>query len=156
MTIPTRYEDLSSYLGDHIEAEEHSLRSYEELVEGRGDDAVSYLVRLILADEERHHEIFTDIQATLEGRMHWRNPESHLPSLHLAGDVDALLATTVELLRLEKADFRELRRLRRAWRRKPGERGMWALLVGTAELDTKKHIRILRYVRSILRDARRQ
>ena len=156
MAIPTHYSALSAYLGQHVESEEHALHAYEELLENRPNDIASYLMRMILRDEAHHHQMFADMRETLENRIHWRRSESEVPSLRIAGDVNALLAATDSLLRSERADLRELRRLRRTWRRSADERRMWGLLVETAWLDTKKHIRILRYLRGLLVDARRQ
>lgn len=155
MAIPTHYVALSSYLGEHVTAEEHALKAYEDLLKGRKDDVASYLVNMVLSDEKRHHQMFADMQASLERAIHLREVESAVPSSRISGDVDELLATTEELLRLEKADLKELRRLRREWARAKGERKLWALLVQTAEMDTKKHIHVLDYLRRLLEDAKR-
>ncbi len=82
MALPTHYAALSSYLGDHVTAEEHVLRAYEDLLRERSDDAAS-----------------------------------------------------------------------RTWRTAKGERKLWAMLVRTAEIDAKKHIRVLRCPRTLLREA---
>ena len=154
LAIPTHYQALSEYLGDHLRTEEGALIAYEQLLEGRPDDIASYLIRMILRDESRHHEIFAELRNTLESSLQWRDIEPRVPSTHLsADDAEALLETTDELLKLEMEDAKELKRLRKHWEREPGERQLWALLVETAELDTKKHIRILRYLRDILREA---
>jgi hypothetical protein len=79
-----------------------------------------------------------------------------VPSTRVEGDVTELLETTEQLLALEQADAKELRALRKQWAREPGERRLWALLVETAELDTEKHIRMLKYLRGLLRDATSQ
>ena len=151
MDVPTHYAALSAYLKEHVEAEEHALNAYEALLDGRPEDAASYLIRLILQDEERHHQLFLDMHETLESRMQSRKSDSPVLTPTIEGDVEALLAATEQLLRFEKQDARELRRLSRAWRRQPGERRLWALLVDTARLDTKKHILILRHLRALLR-----
>ena len=153
MAVPTHYRALSAYLGEHVEAEEHALRAYEKVLEDRPDDVVRYLVGMILADEKRHHEIFRELQNTLESRMRWQEVGPAVPAPRVEGDVTELLETTERLLEFERQDARELRALRRKWERQPGERQLWALLVGTAELDTEKHIRMLRYLRDLLRDA---
>ncbi|MBI4882915.1 MAG: hypothetical protein HY826_02535 [Actinobacteria bacterium] len=156
MAVPTHYAALSGYLGEHVRAEAHALQAYENLLEDRADDVASYLINLVLSDEKRHHQMFADMQGTLERSIQWREVKSHVPSGHITGDLDALLATTEELLRLEKADLKSLRQLRRTWQRAKGERKLWALLVRTAEMDTKKHIHVLGYLRKLLNDASRQ
>ena len=155
MAVPTHYAALSTYLGQHVEAEEQALRAYEELLANRPNDIATYLMRMILRDEAHHHQMFADMRETLENRIHWRRSESEVPSLRLTGDVDALLVATDSMLRAERADLKELRSLRRTWRRSTAERRMWGLLVETALLDTKKHIRILRYLRALLLDAKK-
>ncbi len=154
MAVPTHYEALSDYLGRHVRAEQGALDAYAAALEGRPDDVASYLIAMILADEERHHGIFLEIQNSLESRIQWRDIEPSVPPLEVAREsATLLLETTEELLALEREDARELKALRKQWSREPGERQLWALLVETAELDTKKHIRILEFLRSVLHDA---
>lgn len=153
VTIPTQYEALSDYLGQHVQAEEGALSAYKAALEGRPDDIVSYLVGMILEDEARHHAIFSEFQNTLQSRIKWRSIEPIMPSTRVEGDVTELLETTEQLLALEQADAKELKALRKQWSREPGERRLWALLVETAEFDTEKHIRMLKYLRGLLRDA---
>ncbi|MCE9623285.1 MAG: hypothetical protein K8R99_13160 [Actinomycetia bacterium] len=150
MAVPTHYTALSGYLGEHVKAEGHALKAYEDLLKDRPEDVASYLVNMVLSDEKRHHQMFADMQGSLERSIQWREVESHVPSIRITGDVSALLATTNELLRLEKADLKDLRRLRRTWARAKGERKLWSLLVRTAEMDTKKHIEVLTYLRDLL------
>ena len=153
VAVPTQYEDLSAYLGQHVQAEEGALNAYKAALEGRPDDVISYLVGMILEDEARHHAIFSEFQNTLESRIQLRSIEPIVPSTRIEGDLTELLGTTEQLLALERADVKELKALRKQWAREPGERRLWALLVETAELDTEKHIRILKYLRRLLRDA---
>lgn len=152
MAVPTHYAALSEYLGDHVRAEEGALTAYEAALEGRPDDVIGYLIGMILADEARHHAIFKELQNTLESRMQLRSIEPAVPSIRVDGDVTELLRTTERLLALEQEDAKELKALRKQWAREPGERQLWALLVETAELDTEKHIRMLKYLRGLLRD----
>lgn len=154
MAVPTHYEALSDYLGRHVRAEQGALDAYAAVLEGRPDDVASYLIGMILADEERHHEIFLELQNSLESRIQWRDIEPSVPPLDVEREsAAALLETTEELLALEHEDAKELKALRKQWSREPGERQLWALLVETAELDTQKHIRILRFLQGLLRDA---
>lgn len=156
MAVPTHYAALSDYLGEHVKAEAHALKAYEDLLKDRADDVATYLVNMVLSDEIRHHQMFADMQGTLERSLQLREVESFVPSARITGDVEALRATTEELLRLEKADLKELRQLRRTWARAKGDRKLWALLVRTAEMDTKKHIEVLSYLLKLLNDAARQ
>jgi len=155
VAVPTHYTALSSYLSEHVKAEDHALKAYEDLLRDRADDVASYLVNMILSDEKRHHQIFADMHGSLEHSMRLRDVESVVPPARITGDVAALLATTKQLLRLEKADLKELRRLRRTWARATGDRKLWAVLVRTTEMDTKKHIEVLSYLLKLLKAAGR-
>ena len=150
--IPTHYEALADYLRHHVEAEQGALDAYEQALRDRPDDVASYLIRMILGDEARHHDIFEQIKNSLESSIRWQSVDPHLPQMRLEGDDAAqLLETTEKLLALEQEDAKELKALRKEWERDSGERRLWALLVETAEFDTKKHIRMLEFLRSLLR-----
>ena len=66
MAVPTHYAALSSYLGEHVKAEEHALKAYQDLLIDRAEDVATYLVNMVLTDEVRHHQMFADMQGTLE------------------------------------------------------------------------------------------
>lgn len=156
-TIPTNYVALTDYLGEHLEAEQGALDAYQRLLDRRSeetDDAVSYLIRTILADEARHHEIFAEILNSLESIVRWEDITPRVPTSRVeVEDRDELLATTDRLLELERDDLKELKALRKAWSKAGGDFQLWALLVETAELDTEKHIRMLEYLRSLVTEA---
>ena len=59
------------------------------------------------------------------------------------------------MLELERADAKELKELRTSWKKQKGEREFWSLLVEVAELDTEKHIRMLTYVKKLVKEALR-
>ena len=154
--IPEDVTALSLYLGTHIDAEQEALDAYARLVEEHRDDVVGYLVGMILEDERRHHEAFLAMRNSLESSIRWQSVEPRLPSTRVGPeDVAELLATTDRLLELEKEDARELRRLRKQWSDLEGARQLWTMLVRIAELDTEKHITILRYLQEVLADAGR-
>lgn len=154
MAIPTHYIELSDYLADHLATETGALDAYERALEGRPEDAASYLIRLILADERRHHQLFAEIRNSLESTIAWQNIEPRLPSSRVSEEGRSeLLAATERLLELETEDARSLRQLRRTWARRGGDQRFWSLLVETAEFDTKKHIAILCFLRELLDDA---
>jgi hypothetical protein len=151
--VPTHYADLANYLGDHVETEAKALGTYERLIEERQDDVVGYLISMILEDEKRHHQMFFDMRETLLAAMQWREPEGGIPRMRIKGDVDRLVEVTSELLDRELDDERELKRLSKEWSSQRGDRALWGLLVSTAQLDTKKHITILRYLLAELKKA---
>lgn len=152
--IPTNYAALASYLEDHLRAEQGALDAYQQVVDDHPGDVVDYLIRMILDDEARHHSLFSDILNSLESKISWDDISPRVPPLsEPTYDRGELLATTDHLLELERTDAKELKRLRKAWAREGGEFGLWALLVKSAELDTEKHIHILRYLRRLITES---
>lgn len=153
-TIPTHYGALASYLENHLRAEQGALDAYQRVVDGHPDDIVCYLIGMILDDESRHHRLFTEILNSLESKIRWENISPRVPPLRVPkSDRDELLTTTDQLLELERADAKELKRLRKAWAKDGGELGLWALLVQSAELDTEKHIHMLKYLRRLITES---
>jgi len=142
---------MTKYLKGHLETEQGALDAYAGLIDGRQDDIIGYLVKTILADEERHHALFGEILNSLESKIGWKDIEPRVPSLRASiQDREALLATTDELLEVERDDAKELKKLRKTWGQAGGEYGLWSLLVEGAELDTEKHIRMLKYLRRLI------
>ena len=128
--IPTDYVSLTTYLQTHLETERGALEAYERLVEGREEDLVSYLVRAILRDEARHHEMFGELLNSLESKIRWEEITPRVPPpTHHVADRDELLETTEKLLALEEDDARELKELRKSWAKTGGDFGVWAVLV---------------------------
>lgn len=153
-SVPSDYVALASYLQGHLDSEQGALEAYERIVEKRDDDMITYLLRSILRDEARHHEVFTEMVNSLESRIRWQTIEPALPPRpHAVEDRDELLAATDRLIELEEQDVKELRQLRRAWEKAQGDFAMWAVLVEAAEFDTRKHISILKHVRRMAQDA---
>lgn len=153
MTIPSRLDALSDYLESHLRTESKAIDALAHLVEGRPDDVASYLIGLILDDERRHHEIFARIRNSLESTIQWRDIEPNVPSARPSpAEAVRLLEATEQLLAMEKADASELGELRRRWEHDGAEHELWAVLVEVAELDTRKHIRLLSHLRDILSD----
>ncbi len=154
-TIPTHYGALASYLRNHLRAEQEALDAYQRVIDDHpDDDIISYLIRMILDDESRHHKLFTEILNSLDSKIRWEDISPRVPPQRMPiYDRDELLATTNHLLELERTDAKELKRLRKAWARDGGEFGLWAVLVKSAELDTEKHIHILRYLRRLITES---
>jgi len=98
-TIPTHYAALASYLENHLRTEQRALDTYQRVVDDRPDDIISYLIRMILDDELRHHGLFTEILNSLESKIRWEDISPRVPTLRAPiCDHDELLATTGELL----------------------------------------------------------
>lgn len=138
---------LADHLQWHMDTEREVLRSYGHLAEETSSEHVRYLINLILDDEVRHHRLFSEMVAWLRSEAESRNPlEPSLPTAR--GTVDAdLRAKTEELLEIEREDARELESLKHEVADVADTR-WWTALIETMEHDTRKHIRLLEYIRS--------
>ena len=140
--------DVRHYLQQHLETEDELVEEYAALLEDpTTDPAVHYLVRLVVEDERRHHQILRDIVDSMDegelGRPRTR-PVPPLPSQR-SGD-PRLADITTRFLAAERADRRDLRRLQRAMH---SERhtSLWPLLLALMERDTAKHMLVLEFIR---------
>jgi hypothetical protein len=133
-------------LRTHGEREDELLASYRRLVDESSDEGVRYLGRLMIEDEQRHHQLIDDMANRIESWLVEVEIEPETPALSPRAD-RGLLDGTRRLLALERQDARELRLLRRELRDTPTT----SLLRFLAELmlrDTAKHIEILRFIRT--------
>jgi hypothetical protein len=136
------YEHLSS----HEESERGLLEEYRAAADGSQSAAFRYLVGLIVEDEIRHHRVFRELAEALRADVDLRSDEPVVPRLDRWGhDSAEVLRLTESLLEREHADARELAHL--------GDHledlqdtSLWPLLVELMEMDTEKHIKILRFV----------
>jgi transposase len=130
----------------HDERERAILASYRHLVDESTDDGVRYLGRLIMDDEERHHEVIREMANRVESWMHTASVEPSTPSLSPRVDSD-LLEETRRLIALERQDAKELRLLQKELRYAPPT-SLLPLLVKLMLHDTARHIEILRFIRT--------
>ena len=133
----------------HGEAEGEILESYREIAErSSSGEAIQFLVRLILQDEERHHELFAKMANEIRSIL-WEVPvEPRLPAMRSRPDPE-LLAETKRLLAFEKQDAKELRALRKSLA-SSSKYSMDPLMVELMLHDTAKHIAILEYIKTKL------
>jgi len=133
----------------HVREEVGFLDAYEALVADSEDESVRFLLELIVADEHRHHDLFSSMAEASVG-------EDTLPGAPRIS-VDAarlLLEPTTRFLEAEHEETRKLAALRREL--KPVRTDtLWPLLVELMEFDTAKHVRILEYLRDRLAEAAR-
>jgi rubrerythrin len=112
-----------------------------------GPEHIRYLIDMILEDEARHHQTFKELVNRVRSDIDFRDYEPKVPYLkRSAADSAALLAATNRLLAFEHADEQSLRRLQKELR-PVRDTTLFALLVKLMELDTKKHITILEFIR---------
>ena len=98
----------------------------------------------IVEDEKRHHRWMADLAATIKSASDMSDPP--LPTLDLERAGPDVLAATDELLRIERADRKALKRLEKDLS-EVRDTTIWALIVHLMLIETDKHIAILDFVR---------
>jgi hypothetical protein len=163
MTAATEFEDALSglratgasvaatevvhALDRHGREEAELLTRYERYVEQTGSPVARYLVRLIVDEERRHHRMLEELANTIAWGHFGDDDRIELPSppVRRSGSDRALRAETRALLRHERQDRRQLRRLGRRLRTY-GDVPLWNLLIELMKYDTEKHVSILRFI----------
>jgi MoxR-like ATPase len=133
-------------LRTHDERESVVLASYRRLVEESPDEGIRYLGRLIIEDEERHHEVISEMANRIESSIQGMTVGPSTPSLSPRVD-RGLLDETRHLIALERQDAKELRLLQKELRYAPAT-SLLPLLVKLMLHDTARHIEILRFIRT--------
>lgn len=134
---------ISHAFSAHVRDEAFVLDAYAALAASTSDAGTRFLLELILADEQRHHEVFERLVAASEvGAGPGGIPHAPEPPAH---EIPELLAQTRRFLEFEREDATSLKALGRELRPAHGET-LWRLLVELMELDTEKHLRILGYL----------
>lgn len=144
-------ERLFEHFSQHVAEEKDLIDAYSTLAERTDSKAFGYLVRLIVEDEARHHRMFSELVNAVRADVEVREIDPQVPRLARWGsDPDAVLAATESLLRRERDDAHQLRRLEKETR-DFRDTTLWSLLMEVMQADTDKHIRILEFVRDRVR-----
>jgi hypothetical protein len=139
-------ESLLRHFSEHVEGERELLERYAEFRDS-GPEHVRYLVGLILEDEARHHRLFRELVNRLKSDIDFRDYGPQVPYLDKAGaDRESLLEATQRFLDFEQEDGKSLERLQKELR-PVRDTTLFSLLVELMQLDTKKHIAILKFIR---------
>ena len=145
--------DIHEHVAHHGRIEGEILEEYRELL---ADEDVSpafrYLVEMLLQDEIRHHQIFDDLAETMRQARDDIPGPTPIPSLHgFHADRVRIQRVTDRLLEAERDDLAELKDL--AKRLKEFDKvTLWGLLIELMIDDTKKHIKILKFIRDRSKD----
>lgn len=137
---------LIEHLETHAEHEAEVLRTYRELTATSSDDYVRYLARVILDDELHHHELLTEMLDRVRSDANCLHTEPSIPFVRTSTDSEALRAATTLLMRAEREDLRMVRALKRRLRPQRKTSLLW-IMAEVLELDTRKHLRLLAFLR---------
>jgi hypothetical protein len=147
-------QELYDHISGHVATERAMLETYARLAEDEScSPAFRYLANLILADEQRHHQLFTELAESIRQMAELRTQDEPIPSLRgMRRDRERIIAATEQLLAAERADAKELKRLLKELKY-VRRTTLWRLLLELMHDDTAKHIKILTFIRDRADDA---
>jgi rubrerythrin len=138
-------QELYNVLREHVRSESQVLDRYENLAD-TASGHVRFLIELIAEDEARHHTLYEQWAETIKAMPFIAEPDDGVPDLKPERDPARLLAAIDDLLAFEKQDADQLKKLDKKLK-DVRETTIWPLLVELMALDTRKHIRILEFLR---------
>ena len=147
-------EGLLAHFQDHMEGEKELLEAYATFRD-EGPEYVRYLIDVILGDEARHHQMFRELVNRLRSDIDFRDYGPQVPYVERAPNRTALVEATDRFLAFEQEDAKSLHRLQKDLRPLRNTT-LFSLLVELMELDTKKHIVILEFIRRRATESWRQ
>ena len=145
--------DVYQHVANHGHIEGEILDEYQRLADDEEiPPAFAYLARIILDDEVRHHRIFDDLAENMRQMVEESDDRSPIPSLRgFHTDRVRIQRLTEQLLEVERSDERELKDL--AKRLKEFDKvTLWGLLIELMLDDTRKHIKILKFIQDRSKD----
>ncbi len=139
-------QELYQHLTQHVENERKVLEKYVAAAHATESKALAYVVKLLIDDERRHHLLFQELADSLKHDAEFHRGDPAIPRLDFNRvNGPAVRELTDELVALEQADIRELKKLQKGLRDLK-DTTLWSLLVDLMERDTDKHIAMLRFV----------
>lgn len=147
-------EALLNQLESHERQEQTFIDGYRSIVDRHPNPLVRFLLGLIIADEEKHHQVVHAMAASLRADLTWADAEGALASMgEIAADEKAeLLRLTAEFIAEEKKGIKEYKALIKS--SKGYYEGSFTLLLRTIVHDSEKHLMILEFLDRKLRGAR--
>ncbi len=146
-------DDIYEHVSSHSQVEGAILDEYQQLANDQDmSPAFRYLAGMILEDETRHHRIFDDLATTMSALRDHSGEEPPIPSLTgFHSDQFRITRVTDELLKIERDDLRELKEFSKQMKELRNI-NLWGFLIELMIDDTKKHIKILEFIRDRAKD----
>jgi hypothetical protein len=139
---------LMNEFQSHATHEERWLSSYQEIGKETSDPQIQFLLGLILADQERHHELTNRMISKLKDEMAWTRSSGPLRRTgEKGGKRKRLLMSMESFLDAERKGYKRLKRESQGL-----YRDVFALLYTTMIHDSHKHIDILEFLRLKLKE----
>jgi rubrerythrin len=147
-------ERLMNEFQSHAAHEARWLSGYQEIAKETSDPQIRFLLGLIVADEERHHDLTARMISKLKDELAWTRSEGIARRARESGEkVKRLLASVENFLDAERKGIEEYEELKKQSRGL--YRDLFALLYATMIHDSHKHIAILKFLRLKLKGNRR-
>ena len=141
-------ESLAARLDRHADEEDKILTEYRQMVSTAGEGPVSFLMDLILTDEEFHHFLFRTMAK-------WLTEPSKRGEL-LTGDREEFVRQGQTLWKHEEETINECGALRSRFQSElaePTEALLFDALLGVMISDSEKHQRLLSVVEKMIKGA---
>jgi rubrerythrin len=139
----------------HIQSEIAVQTSYRELMDSSTSASTKMLIGMILEDEARHHETLDQIARAIRSQVEMEQIEGAVPPLGPLVHEPGLASATKRFQAIEKQDVNELRKLKHDMR-DVAETTLWPLLLELMLLDSRKHLRILKFISERAKSSERQ
>jgi rubrerythrin len=137
----------------HAAREEQALSSYREIARETSDAKIRFLLGLMIADEERHHELMARMISKLKDELAWTRSTGVRRGAGESGEGAKRLLVSIEsFLAGERKAMEDYTRLKKESRGL--YRDMFALLYTTMIHDSHKHVDILTFLRAKLKQDR--
>ncbi len=139
-------QELYTHLTEHVQNEREVLERYVAAADATYSHALTYLVKLLIDDERRHHMLFNELASSLKHDAEFHSGEPTIPRMDFNRvDGTAVRELTDELVKREQQDKKELKKLQKDLRDLK-DTTLWSLLVDLMQRDTEKHIAMLQFV----------
>lgn len=138
----------------HAAHEERWLSSYQESAKETSDPLIRFLLGLVIADEERHHELTARMISKLKDELAWTRSTTIPRRAGESSETAKRLLTSVEnFLDAERKAIKEYEGLKK--QSQGLYRNAFALLYTTMIHDSRKHMEILKFLRLKLKAQRK-
>jgi rubrerythrin len=139
----------------HAAQEQRWLVEYRDNARDASDPLVRFLLGLIVADEERHHELTLRMISKLKDELAWTRSQGLAPRVYESGPKGKSLLVSIEsFLSAERKGIAEYERLK--IQSQGLYRDVFALLYTTMIQDSHKHIAILEFLRGKLSESQQR
>ena len=137
---------LMNEFQSHANHEEQWLTNYQAIAKKSADPLIRFLLGLIVADEQTHHELTSRMITKLKDELAWTRAEGLARRVYEKGAKRTQLLASVErFLEAEREGIKEYEQLKKE--SKGLYRDVFALLYTTMIHDSNKHIGILDFLR---------